>query len=88
MRKTSWALIGVAAIMASGAPIADAAVTCKLIHSWCPAPEKRIGKEGRPYGRGDRDDPPATAVPEPAMLMLLGSGVAAVAAAAVRRRKK
>ncbi len=93
MRKTGWALIGVTALMAGGLQVADAAITCKIIHSWCPAPERRIDRD---HGRdragdndraGDKDTAP-TAVPEPVTLMLLGAGVSAVGAAALRRRNK
>lgn len=80
MRKASWALIGVAAILAGGLQVADAAVTCKFIQGWCPDPDK-LDKDHKPA-------PTPTSVPEPAMLMLLGAGVSAVGVAALRRRKK
>jgi hypothetical protein len=87
MRQVGLAFVAVTALMALGAPIAEAAVTCKIIPSWCP---------GKSSSKGDRDpvatDSPSTvlrktSVPEPGTLMLLAAGVTAVGGAVYRRRK-
>jgi hypothetical protein len=76
MRQLSWALIGMTGLMAIGLQTAEAGSTCKILPRLCPA-ETNVHREDK-----------ATAVPEPATLILLGAGVSAVGAAALRRRKK
>ncbi|HEY0342888.1 MAG TPA: PEP-CTERM sorting domain-containing protein [Steroidobacteraceae bacterium] len=79
MRQMRLALIGVASLMAFGVSSAEAAVTCKWVHSMCPdEPSDKVGT--------NHSQSP-TSVPEPATLLLLGAGVSAVGAAVARRRK-
>ena len=79
MRQTRLALIGVAGLMAFGVSSAEAAVTCKILQSMCA--DIQQAEKFHEHAQGP------TSVPEPATLMLLGAGVAAVGAAVARRRK-
>jgi hypothetical protein len=80
MRQARLALIGVAAFLAFGVSNAEAAATCKMVPSMCPAPAPE-------QPALFKTDSAPTSVPEPASLMLLGAGVSAVGAAVARRRK-
>ncbi|HEY6924415.1 MAG TPA: PEP-CTERM sorting domain-containing protein [Steroidobacteraceae bacterium] len=87
MRQVGWTFVAVAALMAGGAPFAEAGVTCKVVPSWCPATNNNnIQSEGK-FVHSGADSAPKTSVPEPASLLLLGAGVSAVGAAVARRRK-
>ncbi|MDB6091107.1 MAG: hypothetical protein JWN85_3891 [Gammaproteobacteria bacterium] len=84
MRQVGLAFVAVTALMALGAPIAEAGVTCKIIPSWCPS--DRSHNEDNKNGITGTDTP-RTSVPEPGTLMLLAAGVTAVGGAVYRRRK-
>jgi PEP-CTERM motif len=43
MRQAGMTLVAVAALMAMGAPIAEAGMTCKIIPSWCPGGDSSQG---------------------------------------------
>jgi hypothetical protein len=81
MRQVGLAL-AVTALMALGAPIAEAGATCKIIPSWCPGDSSTKGESHNGTIGTTR-----TSVPEPGTLMLLAAGVTAVGSAVYRRRK-
>lgn len=84
MRQVGLAFVAVMALMALGAPLAEAAITCKIIHSMCP--DDRSSNEDHNHNGGTTGTE-KTSVPEPGTLMLLAAGVTAVGGAVYRRRK-
>jgi len=82
MRQVGLAFAAVATLMALGAPIAEAGVTCKIIPSWCPG-----DSSAKTENKNGTIGTPRTSVPEPGTLMLLAAGITAVGGAVYRRRK-
>ena len=84
MRHMGLAWVAIVGVTVLGAPLAEAAVTCKIIPSWCPATDKNAPGS---TGNSSSATSTKTAVPEPATLLLLGAGASAVGLAMRRRRK-
>jgi hypothetical protein len=90
MRHMGLVWVATVGLAIVGAPLAQAAVTCRVIPSWCPATDKNPsgGNGGSTASTPGSTTATKTSVPEPATLMLLAAGAGAAGMAMRRRRRK